>query len=97
MNRKPWTAKEIELVRDLYPEVPTKLIAERLGRSVEKVYARAAKLGLHKSAEYLASPDACRLRRGDKVGLACRFQPGHAPANKGLRMPGWAPGRMAET
>jgi hypothetical protein len=54
-------------------------------------------MGLRKSVTYLAGPDACRLRRGDNVGAACRFLPGHVPANKGLRRPGWAPGRMVET
>lgn len=54
-------------------------------------------MGLKKSEAYLASPAACRLRRGDNVGAAHRFAPGHVPANKGLRRPGWSRGRMAET
>lgn len=54
-------------------------------------------LGVKKSAAYLASPEACRLRRGDNVGAAYRFTPGHVPANKGLRRPGWFRGRMKET
>jgi len=54
-------------------------------------------MGLTKSAAYLASPAACRLRKGDNVGAARRFRPGHVPANKGLRRPGWSTGRMAET
>jgi hypothetical protein len=45
----------------------------------------------------MASPHACRLRRGDQVGKDFRYPPGHVPANKGLRRPGYAPGRMAET
>jgi hypothetical protein len=39
----------------------------------------------------------CRLRRGDDVGKAYRYPKGNVPANKGLRRPGYAPGRMAET
>jgi HNH endonuclease len=31
------------------------------------------------------------------VGAANRFRPGHVPANKGLRRPGWSSGRMRET
>lgn len=73
------------------------MLADRLARSVSAIYGRAAALGLHKSAEYLTSPDACRLRRGDQVGASSRFLRGHVPANKGLRRPGWSPGRMAET
>jgi hypothetical protein len=54
-------------------------------------------MGLRKSAEYLASADACGLRRGNNVGATTRFGAGHVPANKGLRRPGYSPGRMAST
>lgn len=99
MNRRLWTAEELAIVRELYPHVKTAKIAERLGhgRTTAKVYAIANKLGLHKTAEFMASPDASRLRRGDNVGAPYRFPKGHVPANKGLRRPGYAPGRMAET
>ncbi len=95
-NQK-WTERDnAELLR-LYPHMRTDEIAKRMGRPLRKVYAKATALGLCKSAEYLATPDACRLRRGDNVGLSSRFMKGHATWNKGVRMPGWAPGRMAET
>jgi hypothetical protein len=97
MSRKPWTAKELKIVRQFYAEIPTREIAELLGRSLTMVYQAAHGMGLTKSAEYLAGADACRLRRGDNVGAAFRYKPGHAPANKGLRRPGWSPGRMRET
>lgn len=97
MNRKRWTAADRRLLRKLYPDLPTVDVARRMGRSVPAIYGRAQILGLRKSQAYLASPAACRLRRGDNVGAACRFQKGHVPANKGLRRPGWAPGRMADT
>jgi len=54
-------------------------------------------MGLRKSVEYLAGPEACRLRRGDNVGAGTRFRPGHVPVNKGTRRPGYSPGRMAKT
>jgi HNH endonuclease len=92
-----WTAREVAVVRDLYPHTSTAKVARRLGRNVSAIYQAAAKLGLHKTPEYLASPDACRLRRGDNVGAPFRFRNGHVPANKGLRRPGYAPGRMKET
>jgi hypothetical protein len=95
--RKPWSDKEREQLRRDYPNVRTETIAQQLGRTLCTVYNQAAKLGLTKSEEYLASPDACRLRRGDNVGAAYRFPKGHAPANKGTRRPGWAAGRMRET
>jgi hypothetical protein len=96
-RRKLWDQWEIQFLRNTYPSISTKELARRLGRSVNAVYGRAALMGLHKSAEYLASLDACRLRRGDHVGASSRFSRGHVPANKGLRRPGWSPGRMAET
>lgn len=94
---KPWTREELALVRSKYADVSTTKLAAELGRTVCQVYQRGIKMGLRKSAEYLASPDACRLRRGDEVGAAYRFKKGIVPHNKGLRRPGWAPGRMAET
>lgn len=67
-----------------------------LGRPVSQIYGKAAGLGLHKNEEYLASPAACRLRRGDNIGANSRFQKGATPFNKGKK--GWqAGGRAAET
>lgn len=96
-TKRPWSAEEREIVRRLYPDTPTKEIAALLGRPIGQVYQAADRFGFAKSAAYLASPEACRLRRGDNVGSASRFKPGGTPANKGVRRPGWAPGRMAST
>lgn len=96
-KRRPWTEEERATVKELYPHRPTKEIAAKLGRTITTVYQQAFKLGLEKTQEYLDSPEACRLRRGDNVGAAFRFKPGQEPANKGLRRPGWSPGRMKET
>lgn len=95
--RRPWTAKERKIVRQFYAEISTKEIAELLGRPLTTVYHAAAKMGLRKSEAYLASPEACRLRRGQHPGLATQFKKGLVPANKGVKRPGWAPGRMGET
>lgn len=95
MNGLPWTDRELELLRELYPHKRTAEVAELIGRSLSSTYGTANKLGLHKSAEYMASPAACRTN--GKQGIGTRFDPGHVPANKGLRRPGYAPGRMAET
>ena len=96
-ERSPWQDWELTLLRTEYPDNPTAKLATQLDRTVTSVYQRAILDGLRKSTAYLASPDACRLRRGDKVGAAHRFLPGHVPANKGLRRPGWSCGRMSET
>lgn len=98
-GRRVWTAKDDAQLRALYPDLPTADVAKRLERTTHAINARADKLGLHKSAAYLASPAACRLRRGDQVGKAHRYPNGHVPANKGLRRPGYSVGRgrMQET
>lgn len=97
MNGREWTNEDNEKLRALYPHSPTSDVAKVLERSKSATYGQARKLSLHKSKAYLASPAACRLRRGDQVGKSYRFPPGHVPANKGLRRPGWSPGRMRET
>lgn len=95
--RRFWTPAEDKALRRRYPHERTATLAAAINRTIESVYNRAQILGLEKSAAYLASPDACRLRRGDNVGAAFRFKKGQTPANKGLRRPGWSPGRMKET
>lgn len=97
MSGRPWSERDERLLRELYPDQPTGQVARRLKRSVRAVYGRAKNIGLKKSPAYLASPAACRLRRGDHVGRRFWFPKGHVPANKGLRRPGWGPGRMRET
>lgn len=97
LPRRFWTADEDARVRDLYPDLRTDVIAGLLRRTTTAVRARARELGIEKSAAFRASIDACRLRRDSSVGIPYRFQKGIVPANKGLRRPGWAPGRMRET
>ena len=96
-QRRAWQEWELDILCTQYADTPTKQLSHSIGRSEPAVYGRANILGLKKSPTYLTGPDACRLRRGDDVGAACRFLPGHVPANKGLRRPGFAPGRMAQT
>ncbi len=97
-GKRLWNPEDDALLVARYPHEKTAKLARRLRRSVTAVYQRAhLRLGLSKSAAYLASADACRLRRGDNVGKPFRFRKGHVPFNKGLRRPGWGPGRMKET
>jgi hypothetical protein len=96
-GRHVWTAAEIRAIKKRYPHENTKLIAADLGIELGMVFRKAKRLGLAKTPAYMASPAACRLRRGDEVGKAYRFQKGIVPANKGLRRPGYSPGNMAST
>jgi len=96
MNGNPWTSAELKKLKRHYPDMPTMKLAGLLRRPVCSVYTKASALGIKKSEGYLYSPHACRLRRGDNVGAAHRFLPGHVPANKGVK--GWdAGGRSHET
>jgi hypothetical protein len=93
--RQYWTAEEDRTLRALYPELRSEEVAGRIGRSIGAIRARAKAFGLRKSDAFLASPLSGRTT--GRQGVATRFQAGHTPPNKGLRRPGWAPGRMQET
>lgn len=92
--RRFWTPEEEAYMRENYADTRTADLAQHLGRPYTAVSQHAIRLGLVKSPEYLRST---RLQPGQCIGKEHQFRPGHEPANKGLRRPGWAPGRMAET
>lgn len=97
-GKRLWSTADDALLRARYPHEATGPLAGELRRSLVATYQRAQTLGLEKTAAYLASPAACRLRReATPASVATRFKKGQVPANKGLRRPGWAPGRMRET
>lgn len=99
--REFWTAAEIRVLRKRYRNEATEAIARDLGREREAVYAKANALGLHKTKKFMASeaykaPLRANALTNPRV-RAGRFQKGHVPANKGVRRPGYAVGRMATT
>lgn len=99
-GKRLWAPDEEAQLCARYPHEPTAEIARDLRRSLTATYAHAAQLGLAKTAAYLASPAACRLRRPegpDHPGFRTQFKLGHVPANKGPRRPGWFRGRMRDT
>lgn len=96
-KHRPWTEEEVSLVRELYPHRPTKEISARLARPVGSVYQQAEVLGVKKSLEFLSSPLSGIIHKGERRGIGTEFKKGLAPANKGLRRPGWYRGRMRET
>lgn len=97
VGRRFWTAGEDARMWELYPDLRSDVIAGLLQRTQPAIYARAKTLGLEKSEAFRRSIDACRLRRDSSVGIPYRFKKGIVPANKGLRRPGYGPGRMKDT
>lgn len=98
-GRHHWTPAEDAILRRRYPDEQASAIAYDFGFRVSQVHQRAAKLGLHKSAAFMASDRSGRVQRGkqDPRMVAHQFKKGLVPHNKGLRRPGWYRGRMRET
>lgn len=85
--RRPWSERELRLLRDLYPDLLAETVARELGRPVRSVYCKARELGLSKSAEFYASDRLARIRRGNQHPsmVSSRFQKGMTPWNKGRK------------
>lgn len=83
--RRRWTEAELGILRRNYPHFPTEKVAQQLGRTARQLYSKAKNLGLKKTPAYLASAEACRLRRGDQTGAPWRFKPGQVPWNAGKK------------
>lgn len=96
-KRRVFTADEIDLVKRLYADTDTADLARQIGRTVLSLYGLATKLGLYKSEAYQAEKRRKEAERLKVAGVGNRFKKGQAPANKGLRRPGWHRGRMKET
>lgn len=91
--RMPWSKEEDEILRARYPHERTSTIADALGRRLSQVYQHAAKMGLLKSPEFLASPASGRTN--GRQGTGTRFPKGLIPWNKGTHFD--SGGRSVET
>ena len=99
MNGRPWTEKELNRLRELYPTRHSGKIAAIFKCTVARIYNAAHRLGLRKSPEFYQSAESGILRKGETrpESVATQFKKGQTPANKGRRRPGWHAGRMQET
>lgn len=95
--RRYWLKWEEEFLRQHYAHFLTEALAAVLHCTVERVLAKANSMGLHKTPELISETARKRSLEPGHGSAATRFKPGIVPANKGLRRPGWAPGRMRET
>lgn len=97
-EREPFTPDMDETIRINYPMWPAFLIGALIGRTASAVYQRAQRLGVEKHPDHWRNPHAHLWNSTSHPNsVAARFKPGQTPPNKGLRRPGWAPGRMAQT
>jgi len=92
-----WTPAQVERLRALYPHHPTKAIVAEVGHPQSSCQQMARRLGIKKNPAYLEKMLRQVSAKLQESGKAHRFPKGHAPANKGLRRPGWFRGRMRET
>lgn len=98
-SRCRWTPALDAVLIARYADERSADLEQELGLPPRTVYGRARALGLKKSAEFLASEASGRIQPGQisEAARKSQFKKGSIPANKGLRRPGYAPGRMAET
>jgi hypothetical protein len=85
--KKSWPPEDLALLEREYPNTHTPTLARQMARTPSSVYQKALGMGLKKSAEYLASPQAGRT--DGKRGGQSRFKPGHKTWNAGMK--GWSP------
>jgi len=72
-----------QLIRVLYPTVPSRALCDYLGLTTSQLYNRVYQMGIKKSPRIKALQNrALRLNSGMKN----RWQPGHVPHNKGKQM-----------
>lgn len=96
-NGKAWTPEQIALLKKHYPDTRTRELVILCGHSQSSIYGTATKLGIKKSKEAIRRFAREEMTDPNHKGRHHFFVKGQIPANKGVRRPGWAPGRMAET
>lgn len=87
LDKHFFTKEEQKLIAELYPNMLTQEVADRLGLPIRKVYQYANRMGIYKSAEFLAAETQ---RVGKALGcnekaIAARFKPGQVSWNKGRK------------
>lgn len=86
--------REIAIIRKRFPHERTDVIAAAIGRSYSSVAQYAHTAGLKKTPEYMKTVG---FEKGTQIGAPYQFKKRHISPTKGVRRPGYAPGRMAET
>ena len=81
-----WSDKQLEYLKENYPNISSSKIAKHLNIKINRVYNKASLLGLKKTDEYLKTDYSGRLNKINNPGKLFYFPKGHIPANKGQKM-----------
>jgi hypothetical protein len=98
-NYHRWTPAEIRRLRRLFRNHTDRELAVTFKVTVSSIRNASHVFNLKKDPAYKREMNH-RLGMAlvaTPASIAHRYPKGHVPANAGLRRPGWAPGRMAET
>ena len=84
--RKVWTAEEIKVIREMYPDYLTeKLLLFLPDRTVTKINSKAALLGVKKSALFFSKPESGRISSQNDIGKNTRYEKNCPGWNKGKK------------
>jgi len=78
-----WTAKENQVLRARWANIPAKVLAMRFHLTNAQVYLQAHKLGLRKDPEFIR--ETGRVSARTPKSIAARFKKGHPSWNKGMK------------
>ena len=96
MPGKPWTDKEIIILRQSYPHVSAASMVDMLpGRTARTIQNKAYSLGVRKTPETIARMSREAMRNPEHGGRKTLFHANQTPWNKGISFT--SGGRSAET
>lgn len=84
--RQYWTPEQIDILKQMYPDNYAADIGRILGKSNSSIYYMANHLGLKKSEAFRQMELKRQGARLKVVGEIHRFNTGHTPVNKGIKM-----------
>lgn len=97
-KRSFWTSEQLQLLKELYPDTPTRQLCAVLNKSARSIYSQAKVYGLKKSDEYMNSPNSGRLLKGVRRSKGTEFKKGQKAWNKGVKLGrSWVKGNMEKT
>lgn len=87
-NSRKWPESEIEILKSLYPNTKSEIIAKMIGRPLTSIYGMAQKLELKKTEAFLSSDLSGRLNseNAEQRGGGSRFRKGQTSWNKGKKI-----------